>query len=257
MISSRDCVGGASRSAKAASGIEIALDGLGERFDRHRKRPEDGKTPRIFSWSNWVRKFYSHHGISTRNRTQLKSFRRADTGFPSSQTETLDRSGFRAAEFFSGIGLVRLALEKQGRQVVFANDIDPDKAKMYRRNWPQDYHPVVGDIHALQQGDIPTCHLFIASFPCNDLSICGRWEGLSGKESFLCFGARGQLAARLERPPSRYGDARKCCRIPTVMAEATLNGLLALNELGYTVRAMSLTLSIGRRKSAASIRTRG
>ena len=34
-----------------------------------------------------------------------------------------------AAEFFAGIGLVRLALERQGWHVVFANDIDPTRRK--------------------------------------------------------------------------------------------------------------------------------
>ena len=41
---------------------------------------------------------------------------------------------FTAPEFFAGIGLVRLALERQGWNVVFANDIDADKAEMYRHN---------------------------------------------------------------------------------------------------------------------------
>jgi C-5 cytosine-specific DNA methylase len=81
---------------------------------------------------------------------------------------------FTAAEFFAGIGLVRLALEKHDWHVLFANDIDPAKAEMYRHNWPNDDHLVVEDIHKLNADDIPTCDLFTASFPCNDLSIAGR-----------------------------------------------------------------------------------
>ncbi|MBI4567726.1 MAG: DNA cytosine methyltransferase [Planctomycetes bacterium] len=38
------------------------------------------------------------------------------------------------AEFFAGVGLVRLALERVGWRCAFANDIDPKKAEMYRRN---------------------------------------------------------------------------------------------------------------------------
>ena len=34
-------------------------------------------------------------------------------------------SPLTAAEFFAGIGLVRLALERHNFRVVFANDIDP------------------------------------------------------------------------------------------------------------------------------------
>ena len=94
----------------------------------------------------------------------------------------------RAVEFFAGIGLVRLALERKGWNVVFSNDIDPDKAEMYRHNWPKDDHLVVGDIHELKADDVPACDLFTASFPCNDLSVAGRWEGLNGKESSAFWG---------------------------------------------------------------------
>ena len=36
------------------------------------------------------------------------------------------------AEFFAGIGLMRVGLEKAGWRVAFANDIDADKRQMYR-----------------------------------------------------------------------------------------------------------------------------
>lgn len=41
----------------------------------------------------------------------------------------------RFAEFFAGIGLVRLALEPLGWECVFANDISNDKAEMYRNRF--------------------------------------------------------------------------------------------------------------------------
>ena len=83
-------------------------------------------------------------------------------------------NSFRVAEFFAGIGLVRLALERHGWQVVFANDIDPNKAEMYCQNWPGESHLLVEDIHKIPPEAIPDCDLFTASFPCNDLSIAGR-----------------------------------------------------------------------------------
>lgn len=36
------------------------------------------------------------------------------------------------AEFFAGIGLMRMGLERAGWRVAFANDIDEDKHRMYR-----------------------------------------------------------------------------------------------------------------------------
>jgi site-specific DNA-cytosine methylase len=50
----------------------------------------------------------------------------------------------RVAEFFAGIGLVRLALEGNGWQVVFANDIDPDKLEMYKANFGDSQSKFVG-----------------------------------------------------------------------------------------------------------------
>src|SRR6478735_7666663 len=93
------------------------------------------------------------------------------------------RAELTFAEFFAGIGLVRLALERQGWSARFANDIDADKAEMYRHNWPDDSHLRLGDIHDLKPDAIPTVELFTASFPCNDLSIAGKRNGLAGPHS--------------------------------------------------------------------------
>jgi DNA (cytosine-5)-methyltransferase 1 len=92
-----------------------------------------------------------------------------------------------AAEFFAGIGLVRLALQNQGWQVLWANDIDPAKAQMYHANFgTEDLH--VGDIHLVPAAAIPPCTLYAASFPCNDLSIAGDQAGLNGKQSGAFWG---------------------------------------------------------------------
>jgi DNA (cytosine-5)-methyltransferase 1 len=39
------------------------------------------------------------------------------------------------AEFFAGIGLMRLGLESRGWSIAFANDLDPDKHEMYREQF--------------------------------------------------------------------------------------------------------------------------
>lgn len=145
-----------------------------------------------------------------------------------------------AAEFFAGIGLVRLALEAQGWSVAYANDIDPKKAEMYRERWPEDDHLDVGDIHKIDPASLPACDLFTASFPCNDLSIAGKWHGLEGKESSAFWG--------LIRIIRELGDRKP----PLVMLENVVGflqshggrdfetALLALNELGYVVDAFIL-----------------
>ena len=183
------------RTAKAALGIEISLDGLNETVSTDiGSDPKSGKPRGYFRGRTWVRKFYEHHGVQAGAVLSLERLSERKYRLSVEPNGKHDRPLPQAAEFFSGIGLVRLALENQGWRVVFANDIDPAKAEMYRRNWPSDDHLVVGDIHALKPGDVPPCELFTASFPCNDLSIAGRWEGLSGKESSAFWGLVQLLA---------------------------------------------------------------
>jgi hypothetical protein len=69
------------------------------------------------------------------------------------------------AEFFAGIGLMRLGLERGGRQIAFANDIDPQKKEMYHENFPDaEEHFLLGDIHKLPASEIPTVALATASY---------------------------------------------------------------------------------------------
>ncbi len=87
------------------------------------------------------------------------------------------------AEFFSGIGLVREAIEPLGWDCVFANDIAEDKAEMYRARFGDD-HLVVEDINRLRLTDLPDdLDLLTASFPCIDLSLAGNRRGLAGEHS--------------------------------------------------------------------------
>ncbi|HCG01475.1 MAG TPA: DNA (cytosine-5-)-methyltransferase [Chloroflexi bacterium] len=87
-----------------------------------------------------------------------------------------------AAEFFAGIGLVRRALEAGGVDVVYANDIDRLKARMYEANFGErDFH--LGDIADVRPRDIPDVDIATASFPCTDLSLAGNRAGLDGPES--------------------------------------------------------------------------
>lgn len=146
---------------------------------------------------------------------------------------------YRAAEFFAGIGLVKLALEKHDWQVVFSNDIDPDKLDMYQVNFGRD-HFALDDIHKLSPKQIPPCELFTASFPCNDLSIAGAWEGLNGKQSSAFWGLIDILKKlRHQRPP--------LVLLENVVGFLQSHGgkdfeaaLLALGELGYVVDAFIL-----------------
>ena len=93
------------------------------------------------------------------------------------------------AEFFAGIGLMRMGLEREGWTIAFANDIAADKYEMYSEHFRDaKYHFVLDDIHKLNADIIPTVALATASFPCNDLSLAGMRKGLAGKESSAYWG---------------------------------------------------------------------
>jgi DNA (cytosine-5)-methyltransferase 1 len=151
----------------------------------------------------------------------------------------LPRKSF--AEFFAGVGLMRMGLERQGWFAEFANDIDEQKNAMYCGHFQEDWVPFsVKDIHKLSSAEVPTVTLATASFPCNDLSLAGARAGLNGgsSSSFWGFvrvlkdlGKRQPPLVLLENVPgfltSRKGsDFRE--------ALATLNGL------GYSVDAFIL-----------------
>jgi len=163
-----DCVGGPKRSA-ASRTIEIHLDGLNEAVTTDIGRDaRTGKPRGFFRARGWVRRFFAHHGV--RPGTLLALERLSERAYRLSVQPSEQEVRLECAEFFAGIGLVRLALERQRWRVVFANDIDPKKAEMYRHNWPNDDHLVVGDIHALKADEVPSCTLFTAAFPYDDLS---------------------------------------------------------------------------------------
>ncbi|MGB0799006.1 MAG: DNA cytosine methyltransferase, partial [Planktomarina sp.] len=93
---------------------------------------------------------------------------------------------FRYAEFFSGGGMVSQALHSDW-DCVLANDICAKKNASYKINSP---HPDVLceiSISDLAGHDIPKADLFWASFPCQDLSVAGKQQGLRGKRSGLFY----------------------------------------------------------------------
>jgi DNA (cytosine-5)-methyltransferase 1 len=85
-------------------------------------------------------------------------------------------------EFFAGGGMARLGLGSPWT-CLLANDIDEKKAASYRKRFG-DEHLRVCDVASLTPGDLPgMAQLVWASFPCQDLSLAGKGEGLEGNRS--------------------------------------------------------------------------
>jgi DNA (cytosine-5)-methyltransferase 1 len=82
------------------------------------------------------------------------------------------------------MGLVRMAFEASGFEVVFANDIDQKKHGIYSSNFGSSGY-LLKDIRLLQGDRIPDIEIATASFPCTDLSLAGNRAGLHGEQSSL------------------------------------------------------------------------
>ena len=86
-------------------------------------------------------------------------------------------------EFFAGSGLVAEGMKKAFR-AVWANDICPKKAAVYRANHGYEaFH--LGSITEVVGHDIPSASLAWASFPCQDLSLAGLAGGIHASRSGL------------------------------------------------------------------------
>ena len=134
-------------------------------------------------------------------------------------------------EYFAGIGLFRMGLEAAGWQVVFANDWSSERQQMYRGFFGESYF--VQDVFSLAAEDIPQATVATCSFPCIDLSLAGKGEGINGRHSGAFWGFYEILKRQGENAP------------PIVLLENVTGWLYSndgndfcvtaksLNELGY------------------------
>jgi DNA (cytosine-5)-methyltransferase 1 len=149
------------------------------------------------------------------------------------------------AEFFAGIGLMRLGLEQAGWNVVWANDIDEDKMKMYQGHFAEDVsHFHLGDVHELSPYEIPSVALATASFPCNDLSLAGARRGLAGQHSSAFWGFVNTLKGMKRRRPPLVMLENVAGFLTSNDGNDFRDACLALNDLGYAVDAFIIDAAL-------------
>jgi DNA (cytosine-5)-methyltransferase 1 len=139
------------------------------------------------------------------------------------------------AEFFAGIGLMRLGLENGGWQIKFANDIDEAKWEMYKDNFGDTGEFVSDDVHDVEADDVPTVCLATASFPCNDLSLAGARQGLAGAQSSAFWGFIEVVRKMGRRRPQMILLENVTGFLTSHEGNDFRDALLALNRLGYAV----------------------
>jgi len=144
----------------------------------------------------------------------------------------------RAAEFFAGIGLMRMGLDAEGWTTVWANDLDEKKWEMYRANFNEGACEfVLDDVHKVEGKDIPDIELATASFPCNDLSLAGARHGLAGTHSSAFWGFIDAVKGMGKRRPPLILLENVAGFLTSNDGNDFRDALLALNELGYAVDA--------------------
>lgn len=139
------------------------------------------------------------------------------------------------AEYFAGIGLVRMGLAACGWEIAYANDFSEKKYEMYKDFFPEESHYQIEDIFKVNASTIPYTTLATCSFPCIDLSLAGNMNGiLNGKHSSAFWGFIDVLKSQGDYAP------------PLVLVENVPGWLhsnkgadfrvtvQALNDLGYS-----------------------
>lgn len=144
--------------------------------------------------------------------------------------KSLDLRRLPAVELFAGIGGFRLAMDACAVDTVWANDVDPKAARVYRdRFGPQNFFE--GDIRDLKSG-IPRHRLLTGGFPCQPFSAAGKKLGISDPRGTLFQEIVDILATHqpdvfILENVKRLLQMEKGCHFATILA--------ALSKLDYFI----------------------
>lgn len=147
-------------------------------------------------------------------------------------------------EFFAGGGLAGLGLT--GFRTLFANDLDPMKARAWHDNHPEaELH--LGDVWDLTPADLPgRADLAWASSPCQDLSLAGARGGLEARRSGAFWGfwalMRGLIADG--RAPGVIVIENVCGLLSSGKGADFTAVCSALVEAGYRVGALEIDAAL-------------
>lgn len=152
-----------------------------------------------------------------------------------------------AAEFFAGIGLMRLGLEGAGVTTSWANDIEADKRDLYLANFGAEEFKL-GDVRDVTGDDLPTVDLATASFPCTDLSLAGNRKGLGAESAPRGMDGGSSMFWEFARVVAEMGERRpEAVLLENVLGFASSHGgrdlreaVVRLNELGYSCDVLAV-----------------
>jgi len=93
----------------------------------------------------------------------------------------------RVVSLFAGIGGFDLGFERAGAKTVATVEINAHCRKLLADKWPDAVH--LDDVRTAGRHNLPECDVITFGFPCQDLSVAGKREGLRGERSGLFYEA--------------------------------------------------------------------
>lgn len=82
--------------------------------------------------------------------------------------------------FFSGIGMLDFGLEMAGFRTTFQVEVNPCATAVLEKRWPGVRRST--DVRQCNNGNLPRVHILSGGFPCQQISIAGRQEGIGTEE---------------------------------------------------------------------------
>lgn len=101
------------------------------------------------------------------------------------------KNTYTCCGFFTGVGGIETAFEKQGFKTIYANEIDEYAVTTYEAN--HNLKADCRDINDVKCADIPEFDIMLAGWPCQPFSLAGYRQGFEDEQG------RGTLFFELER----------------------------------------------------------
>lgn len=131
-----------------------------------------------------------------------------------------------------------MGLEHRGFEIVWANDIEPIKQRVYSANFGSEHYRL-SDVREVRGGSLPDVDLATASFPCVDLSLAGWRRGLAGDQSGMFWEFTRVLTEMSVRPQAIMLE-----NVPAFLnshgGKDLAAAIGALNDLGYACDLLML-----------------
>lgn len=107
---------------------------------------------------------------------------------PTGVTKLPTKPAFTFIDLFAGIGGLRRGFDAIGGKCIFTSEWDKYSKQTYCANFPDDDHPVEGDIRAIKAAEIPEHDVLLAGFPCQPFSLAGvsKKNSLNRPHGFQC-----------------------------------------------------------------------